>query len=283
MLKYELVKMTDDLPVRYIIHHQGEKNVAPHWHESLEISYTKCGSIQNFYIDGQNFRTVPGDILVINSNTIHSVIGSDLGENVALSLIFDYAFLKEMIPDFSNLRFHCYNRPQDYQKPAYQKLQANLQTFLQLTETPHSAISKLKMRSLIFDILALLCEHFVTRQVTDSNGNQAKDFARLRTIIDFIEENYMKELNVTLIANHFAFSPEYFSRFFKKYIGITVKDYLLMIRLQKAYSYVVNSEEKMIDIAYLTGFPNEKSFTTAFKKSYQQTPYQFRKKYKLKQ
>ncbi|WP_099221654.1 AraC family transcriptional regulator [Listeria costaricensis] len=283
MLKYELVKMTDDLPVCYIVHHQGKKNVAPHWHEALEISYTKCGSIQNFYIDGQNFQTSPGDVLVINSNTIHSVIGSDLGENIALSIIFDYAFLKEMIPDYPNLHFHCYNRPQDYQKPAYQKLQSSLQNFLQLTETSQSILSKLKMRSLIFDILAVLYEHFSTRRVSDPNDNQAIDFIRLRKIIDFIEENYMKELNVTLIANHFDFSPEYFSRFFKQYVGINVKDYLLMIRLQKAYSYVVNSEEKMIDIAYLTGFPNEKSFTTAFKKSYLETPYQFRKKNKLKQ
>lgn len=92
MPKHEIVVPDDHLPAWLYLHEQNQPAyIRPHWHTSVEISYTLSGSsINNFFIAGQSYKTRPGQILVINSADLHSIraIHDSKQDPRALTIIF---------------------------------------------------------------------------------------------------------------------------------------------------------------------------------------------------
>lgn len=100
-----------------------------------------------------------------------------------------------------------------------------------------------------------------------------------KKILNYIDEHYREELTLKMMAETFGMSEEYFSRKFHKYFGISFKNYVDKYRLYQAFEDVIQSEKSMQQIAIENGFPNIKSFISHFKKEYNVTPYQYRKRY----
>ena len=69
----------------------------------------------------------------------------------------------------------------------------------------------------------------------------------------------------------------YFSRFFKKEIGMSFKDYLTQYRLNKSLIELELNNKTITDIAFNTGFSNETQYINSFKKIFKLTPGQYRK------
>lgn len=61
---------------------------------------------------------------------------------------------------------------------------------------------------------------------------------------------------------------------------MTVLNYINIIRLEKSYPDLMNTDYPIIQIALNHGFPNEKSYNRVFKAVYNVTPYQYRKEQK---
>lgn len=100
---------------------------------------------------------------------------------------------------------------------------------------------------------------------------------RQHRIIDYIENHYKEDLCLSSLAEVCHMNEEYFCRLFKKTFGINFKAYLTNYRLYRSFDDVVNSDKNVQDIALEYGFSSVKSFISAFKKSYNMTPYQYRK------
>ncbi len=74
-----------------------------------------------------------------------------------------------------------------------------------------------------------------------------------------------------------CFSKYHFHRIFAAIVGMNINQFIQRLRLKKAsYQLVFQPELKVVDIALDSGFENHESFSRAFKKTYQQTPSQFR-------
>lgn len=63
---------------------------------------------------------------------------------------------------------------------------------------------------------------------------------------------------------------------------MTVLNYIHIIRLEKSYPDLMNTDLPVIHIALKHGFPSEKSYTRVFKTVYHMTPSQYRKRNKSK-
>ena len=101
---------------------------------------------------------------------------------------------------------------------------------------------------------------------------------RIIKMTQYIDLHYNKDLSIDNIAQHFNISTGYLSRYFKSDLNMTVKEYLIAVRLKKARQDVLFSNYTILEIAYLHGFPNLKSFINAFKKVYHDTPAKYREK-----
>ena len=102
---------------------------------------------------------------------------------------------------------------------------------------------------------------------------------RMNRVFDYINAHLHEELTVDQLSQVAHFSKYHFHRQFSEYTGISVFKFIQLIRLRRAsYQLVFRTNNRIIDIAMGAGFENPESFSHAFKKSFGQTPSQFRTK-----
>ncbi|HEY5584754.1 MAG TPA: response regulator [Ruminiclostridium sp.] len=94
--------------------------------------------------------------------------------------------------------------------------------------------------------------------------------------IKYISSNFNKDINLESVAEHFKFSPEYFSREFKKESGENFIDYMIRIRIYKAKQLLKEKNMTVSEVSYSVGYCNIKYFSKLFKKYTGFTPGAFR-------
>jgi len=112
------------------------------------------------------------------------------------------------------------------------------------------------------------------------NGKAASNYKRrFDRVFDYIDRHLDEELNVELLSRVANFSKFHFHRQFAVYTGINVFRYIQLMRLRHAsYQLVFEEQRRITDIALESGFENPESFSRTFKKTFGQTPSQFRKR-----
>lgn len=279
--RHEIIKPDRELPVFYIFHNERtDSGVLAHWHKSLEISYTMSGKISAFTIDGTVHETSAGDILVINSNEVHS-IWDDHNITKALSLIFPYAFIKAEIPDYDNKIFRLTNQVTytDLQREKLDELRGLLDRYFIVMENDGAEKGKLLLKGMLYQILFLLDTYFSVPKT--ENNRAGASLPLISAITEYIDENLDKDLAVDKLAAAFHLSYTHLCRLFKKETGSTIHSYIVEQRLNKAVKQLMFTDKNIRYIVDACGFPNQKSFSSAFKNKYGMTPKRYRDENKV--
>lgn len=96
--------------------------------------------------------------------------------------------------------------------------------------------------------------------------------------IKIIEENIEKEdFSVQELVKEIGISRTLVFEKFKSLIGQTPNEFILMIRMKRAAQLLRDSDLKINEISYKTGFSNPKYFSKLFQKQFGSTPSTFRK------
>jgi two-component system, response regulator YesN len=99
----------------------------------------------------------------------------------------------------------------------------------------------------------------------------------IRRTKEYIEQSYSDpELSLNKVANLANLSSSHFSVVFSKENGLTFKEYLTDIRMNRAKELLRMTALKSADIAYQVGYNDPHYFSTAFKKHTGLTPTEFR-------
>lgn len=283
MYYHEIVDVTkEELPFK-LIRHKTKKVIVPkHWHRSFELSFTMRGKIDSFIINGKEKAPVEGTILVINPNEVHSISGTTSGgeENAALSLLLPYSLMMELIRDFP-YRFYqlpAVEEQSTTQRQAYLKMQQAFQELYGCMES-ETENRQLKILSLVYAILYELSAHFsvVYPIKNDLQPTNFHEFEWIDSVLIYIQQYFTGSLSIVELADAFHLTPSYFSRKFKKYMGMPVMDYVTEIRLQEAFQQIIHTQKNIQFISDNSGFPNHKALIRVFKKKYGMTPAHYRK------
>ena len=105
----------------------------------------------------------------------------------------------------------------------------------------------------------------------------------IQRAIDFLQENYSRELTLPIVAAHTGFSPDYFSRIFKEETGTNFSTYLTRLRLKKALELLMTTNMKVYEVSSEVGYTNMSYFSTVFKKEYGVNPFDFKNSSKQEQ
>lgn len=81
----------------------------------------------------------------------------------------------------------------------------------------------------------------------------------------FVIENFRKELPLASICRHVKFNESYGARLFKQNFGTTIGNFLQEVRISHAINLLQNTSDKVIDVAYESGFQSGSRFYAAFK------------------
>lgn len=99
----------------------------------------------------------------------------------------------------------------------------------------------------------------------------------------FMEDNYFNpELTLGSVAEYVGFSEKYFTTRFTKEVGITFRDYLTQIRLERAKILLDTTDFKMYEISERIGYNNVEHFNRMFKKKFGISPGDYKKEKKIK-
>ncbi|HHU43930.1 MAG: PocR ligand-binding domain-containing protein [Bacillota bacterium] len=98
----------------------------------------------------------------------------------------------------------------------------------------------------------------------------------LQKAIDYINDNFNKEIRLETLAAICEISPSYFSKLFKKIYRQNLSSFVNSLRVQRAKSLLANSNKNIVDIAYDVGFEDCGYFIKIFKSFVGVTPNQYR-------
>lgn len=119
------------------------------------------------------------------------------------------------------------------------------------------------------------------QQVILDEFSNHRNKEKISQAIQYIHENYAKDLNMAVVSNHISMNYSLFSLNFKKYTGANFVNYLKNIRIEEAKKLLKETEDKVIDISQMVGYYNEKHFMKTFKSICGVTPTEYRKNKQL--
>ena len=94
----------------------------------------------------------------------------------------------------------------------------------------------------------------------------------VKKVIDYIEKNLEKEINLDNISKNIGYSKFYLNRIFTEYTGVTMYKYLQNRRLTVAAEKLVKTDKPIMQTAYEAGYDTQQSFSFAFKQMYLYPP-----------
>src|SRR5687768_12700057 len=106
---------------------------------------------------------------------------------------------------------------------------------------------------------------------------------RLHAAYQYIRKHFQESgLKMSDVAAEINLGDSAFSHFFKKSTHTSFSDYLLAMRIDHACKLLIESDEQISRIAFLSGFNNMANFNRQFKDMHQCTPMRFRKVFQEK-
>ncbi|MFH1479261.1 MAG: response regulator [Candidatus Omnitrophota bacterium] len=100
--------------------------------------------------------------------------------------------------------------------------------------------------------------------------------AKLAQAERFINKNYNKSISLKDVSDEIFLSPKYFSRMFKKKVGMGFSKYITELKLNIAKDMLERTHFSIEQIAFKVGYKNAPSFMKRFKKAVGLTPSEFR-------
>lgn len=132
------------------------------------------------------------------------------------------------------------------------------------------AITRIQSIVLLFkDVIFLVIKNIKNYRLDNSNYI-------IRKAIDYIENNYDKEISLQSLSAHLNLSKHYVCYLFKKETGDNITLYVNKLRIEKAKQLIVESNSKVKEIYDQLGYSDQQYFSKIFKKFTGMTVMQYR-------
>jgi AraC family transcriptional activator of pyochelin receptor len=92
-----------------------------------------------------------------------------------------------------------------------------------------------------------------------------------------LENNFDQHITIAGMAKQLGINEFKLKAGFKKIFGISLFDYFIQTKMQKAKRLLLETDKPIKEIAHLTGYASKQSFLNAFKKHFHNTPGSLRK------
>ena len=243
-----------------------------HSHDYVEIVIVLEGQATHS-INRRLYGTAPGDIYVLQGNTVHS--------------------FGETTPDFriANVMYQpskvCFPFAQLQKMPGYQalfvmepaqRLEGDFKSMLTLGDVALSEAltlfrrmeEELSARRNGFESLlqALLLELVVmlSREYSKSSEGGARRMLRMGEAIAWMEANYASHISLPELAKMAALSERQFLRLFRKAFGHPPSEHLLRLRVKAAAEMLKVGSATVSEAAFACGFNDSNYFSRQFKR-----------------
>jgi AraC-like DNA-binding protein len=250
---------------------------APHWHAQVEVNYIVRGWA-HYRMSGHEIRFSEGDLALFWGGLPHAL--SDASEDLI------YAGGHLPLVHFFRLRL-----AQDVQSRLMQG--ETLLTHATDASDPvnfarwnsYARSGDAAKASVAVDELLLRIERIRFDAFQLVPGNAAALGAGLDhhaspvvvRVCDFIADNFREDIDSADIASAADIHPKYAMNVFKKSTGMTLNDYLSLMRLSYAQALLMQDDANVLQVAMESGFGSLSAFNKSFRKIAGMSPTDFRR------
>ena len=110
----------------------------------------------------------------------------------------------------------------------------------------------------------------------DKVRNQMTSITQIAKALDYVSDNFDKEIAIGDLAEICHMSETHFRRLFERNMNMTPVDYVNLVRIQMACEYMKKHHDSMETVAIKCGFQTTSTFNRNFKKTLGITPYQWK-------
>lgn len=226
----------------------------PHYHDSIEILCVLKGST-TVHINGTSHNLSEGEIFICNSQLVHFYENYE-NDKMAIIAVLSSKYLRTFREVYKHANFPSVLRDK----------QSNLEIFSILEKwynlNRRSVLVDCSYANLLLDKIVELYG-VIPPSEEDENNILAINF------INYVNENYNKDITLESAAKYFGYSKEYFSKKFKQVVDKNFLTFVNTIRVQKAMELLDNPNNKLsfLDICLACGFNNSTSLYRHLKKA----------------
>lgn len=252
-----------------------------HWHEEMEIVYVESGEFEEC-IDLEKYHVKAGDVILVNPCLLHSFRHYENIRTKFTSIIFSFSMITGNNTDGCAIKYltpyleGMYINPVVISKDSehYDELVLSIKNLINLFDNKGDYF-EIGIKSGLYNMFFILFKYFFRPELHEPNikDNTTRN---IKTILDYIDENYMKPITIDELAECVNLSKHYFMRFFKKYMGMTCIEYINDYRLNIAANHLINTGMQITEIAEMIGITNLSYFNRIFKKKFNMTPKEYR-------
>lgn len=249
-----------------------------HAHNAVEIMYVISGKCVVELKDIE-LTLKKGDFVLIDAEVEHRLIVQNDGPCRMLNIEFIFTKHVSKFPALKELI---------EQEPALQTFLSAKQDYIVLRD-PHDIYHTLKSLVLELDqsdtsnqlMIQLLMSQLLVRiaRIVNEEGAQGtkpNDYY-IKKSIQFMQQNYDRDIRVKDIADAVNLHPGYLHRLFSSTMDCTIVAYLTSLRMQKAQMLLSQTDIPVSEIADYVGISSQQYFSTVFKKHTGQSPVLYRK------
>ena len=255
-----------------------------HIHNFDELVIVYSGSAIHV-VDNEEYPLIRGDAFVIHGSHRHGFLDT---KNLCLAnFLYSYDYFEHLKNEFYDsagfkalfVNEPLYRKNQKFNSKLHlnsQQLNIVLQ-YLNAMKDEQSSRQEdyTKVKERIFELLIInICRFY-----SNTNIPTQKDFLKISTAIDFMNDNFSKQISIPYLAKKSNMCESKFRRSFKKTTGLSPIDFLIRLRIEKATEIMaVTPEINVTETALKTGFWDGAYFSKKFKEIVGINPMSFLKK-----
>jgi AraC-like DNA-binding protein/mannose-6-phosphate isomerase-like protein (cupin superfamily) len=250
-----------------------------HYHREIELLLVNEG-VLDVYIDEEVVRLEAGDVAIIGARQLHRdrSLGTPMDYIVLqfdLEQFFDHStmpymrFFSETKNPLSRANY-IFQENKTANKEAADCIRAILQEV-----TGKQTGYELAVSMIIKKLLLLLIRSDSKKMLAEGEDF---DRARLRSVLDFVEEHLNDRIQVEDVCKMANMSYYYFVKFFKKAIGLSFTEYVNYRKIKWAERILLTKDLSVSEVGDRIGMPNMAHFYKMFKKYNECSPKQFQKR-----
>lgn len=99
--------------------------------------------------------------------------------------------------------------------------------------------------------------------------------------IKYINEHFSEDISIRTLSEIEHYNESYYCEWFKKKTGLSPREYIRKLRIDKAKELLLNTDYTVLQIAEQVGYSFNSSFSRIFKESEGTTPDHFRRKSRM--
>lgn len=230
------------------------ENNIPNWHKNLEILYCTEGK-GVVMCAGKNYDFKKGDIFIVNSENTHMITSNTTVKYHCI--IIDHTFLSNSGIDISETEFCAL-----IEDEKLTEIYINIVELLQKSDYRETEF-KINVRIKVLSLMLYLQKHYVFAYGKEAMSKATSKYCK--GAIEYIKENFEKDLTVDEIADYCAINKAYLSRIFKKETNKTIVEFINIIRCNEAKK-LISQGVSIKESAFSCGFYNLSYFSRTYKK-----------------